>query len=197
MLSFYAPQRTWLHALPASVKLAGFAVLGTLLFALQSPLALLVLGAACLCLFVSLGAATRGVRRLLRAVLLAGALVGVFHVLMQQPLVGALSMVRLCSAALLGMAVTVTTSTPELLDLLERLLAPWERWGVRPGRVALRVALMLRFTEHFFVQWQRLDDAHRVRTGRAGGLRLLAPLTILMLLSARRVADTLQARLGE
>jgi biotin transport system permease protein len=56
---------------------------------------------------------------------------------------------------------------------------------------------MLRFTEHFFVLWKRLDDAHRLRTGRAGGLRLLAPLTIQMLISARRVADTLELRMGE
>jgi biotin transport system permease protein len=58
------------------------------------------------------------------------------------------------------------------------------------------VALMLRFTEHFFVQWKRLDDAHRVRSGRAGGWRLLAPLTIQMLSSARRVADALHVRIG-
>jgi biotin transport system permease protein len=36
-----------------------------------------------------------------------------------------------------------------------------------------------------------------MRTGKAGGLRLLAPLTIQMLLAARRVADTLELRLGE
>jgi biotin transport system permease protein len=57
--------------------------------------------------------------------------------------------------------------------------------------------MMLRFTEHFFVVWKRLDDAHRLRTGKAGGLRLLAPLTIQMLTSARRVADTLEMRMGE
>jgi biotin transport system permease protein len=197
MASFYAQRQTWLHAVAASVKLLVFAVLGTLLFWLQSLPVLLGLGAACVVVFVSLGDATQGVRRLLRAVLLAGVLVGGFHVLMQQPLLGLLSMVRLFSAALLGMAVTVTTSTSELLDLLEKLLAPLQRFGVHPERVALRVALMLRFTEHFFVQWQRLDDAYRVRTGRSGGLHLLAPLTILMLLAARRVADTLQIRLGE
>jgi biotin transport system permease protein len=57
--------------------------------------------------------------------------------------------------------------------------------------------MMLRFTEHFFVVWKRLDDAHRVRTGKGGSLRLLAPLTIQMLQSAQRVADTLELRLGD
>jgi biotin transport system permease protein len=56
---------------------------------------------------------------------------------------------------------------------------------------------MLRFIEHFFVVWKRLDDSHRLRTGKAGGLRLLAPLTIQMLQAAKRVADTLAVRLGD
>ena len=53
---------------------------------------------------------------------------------------------------------------------------------------------MLRFTEHFFILWRRLDDAHRLRTGKAGGFKILAPLTIQMLVAARRVADTLHVR---
>jgi biotin transport system permease protein len=43
--------------------------------------------------------------------------------------------------------------------------------------------------------WRRLDDAHRLRTGQAGGFKILAPLTIQMLIAARRVADTLHMRL--
>jgi biotin transport system permease protein len=66
--------------------------------------------------------------------------------------------------------------------------------GVEPERLSLQVALMLRFTEHFFVLWRRLDDAHRLRTGKAGGFKILAPLTIQMLVAARRVADTLHVR---
>jgi biotin transport system permease protein len=53
---------------------------------------------------------------------------------------------------------------------------------------------MLRFTENFFIVWRRLDDAHRLRTGKAGGFKILAPLTIHMLIAARRVADTLHVR---
>lgn len=41
--------------------------------------------------------------------------------------------------------------------------------------MALQLGLMLRFIEHFFVQWKKLDDAWRLRTGRPGGWRLIAP----------------------
>jgi biotin transport system permease protein len=115
---------------------------------------------------------------------------------MGQPMVGVASGLRLLSASLLGVMLTLTTSTHALLAVMEAMLSPLKPLGVRVDRWALQLAMMLRFTEHFFVVWRRLDDAHRVRTGRPGSIRLLAPLTIQMLLSARRVADTLELRLG-
>jgi len=81
------------------------------------------------------------------------------------------------------------------LHVFERLLSPLQRVGVATDQLALQLALMLRFTEHFFVMWRRLDEAHRLRTGKSGGFKILAPLTIQMLLAARRVADALQLRL--
>ncbi len=197
MGSLYSEYRTWLHAVPAATKLALLAVLGTLLFLLNDQVGLLTSTALCCLLFLSLGSATRSARRLLISVVLAGLLVVVFHMVMGQPMLGLTSFARLLCASLLGIAVTLTTRSSELLEVFEKVLAPLKVFGVNPHRLSMQVALMLRFTEHFFIQWKRLDDAYRVRTGQRGGLKLLAPLTIQMLLSARRVADTLQVRLGE
>jgi biotin transport system permease protein len=108
--------------------------------------------------------------------------------------VGAVSVLRLLCTALMGMALTLTTRYTDLLRVLEWLLAPLRVLGVQPERLSMQVALMLRFTEHFFVVWRRLDDAHRLRTGKAGGFKILAPLTLHMLMAARRVADTLHVR---
>jgi biotin transport system permease protein len=124
----------------------------------------------------------------------ASVLIGLFHIYMQQPMVGASSVLRLLSTTLMGIALTLTTRYTDLLNVFEWLLAPLRLVGVQPERLSLQVALMLRFTEHFFVLWRRLDDAHRLRTGRAGGFKILAPLTIQMLVTARRVADTLHVR---
>jgi biotin transport system permease protein len=90
----------------------------------------------------------------------------------------------------------ITTRPSDLVEVLEWLLAPLARLGIPTERVAMQLALMLRFTEHFFVQWKKLDEAYRLRTGKSGGLRLIAPLTIHMLQATRRVADALWARLG-
>ena len=197
MRSLYSEHRTWLHGVPASLKLLLFAVLGTLQYMLHNERALLLSAACCCLLFVSLGRAIAPARKLVLSVLLAGLLIIGFHSYLQQPMLGLVSALRLLSASLLGIALTLTTRSEELLSVFENWLRPLQRFGIRSERLALQLAMMLRFTEHFFVLWKRLDDAHRMRTGKPGGLRLLAPLTIQMLVAARRVADTLELRLGE
>ena len=195
MGSFYSDHRTWLHAVSASLKLILLAVLGTALYVFDHVGGLLACTALCLLLFASLGRATLPARKLLIMVVAAGLLITAFHGYLQQPLLGVVSALRLLSASLLGIALMLTTRANDLLDVLESWLSPLNRFGIRSNALALQLALMLRFTEHFFIQWKRLDDAHRVRTGKSGGFKLLAPLTIRMLSSAQRVADALELRL--
>ena len=197
MGSLYSEHRSWLHGVPAAVKLLLFAVLGPAQYWTNDLTVLAVGAVACVLLFISLGRAALSARKLVIGVLLASLLILAFHVYMQQATIGWISVLRLLSASLLGIALTLTTRTGELLDVLERLLSPLQRVGIKTERLALQLAMMLRFTEHFFVVWKRLDDAHRIRTGKAGGLRILAPLTIKMLISAQKAADTLELRLGE
>lgn len=194
MGSLYSDQHTWLHGVRAGIKLAFLALLGMGVFFTHELAVLLSSAACCVLIFASLGRATLRAKPLLMGLALASVLIGLFHLYMQQPMVGAVSVLRLLSTTLMGIALTLTTRYTDLLGVLEWLLAPLRFLGVQPERLSLQVALMLRFTEHFFVVWRRLDDAHRLRTGKAGGFKILAPLTIHMLIAARRVADTLHVR---
>ena len=196
MGSLYSEFPTWLHRWRAGLKLLLLALFGTLLFLIASPIWLVGFGLVCLCLWFSLGQATQIARRLMRSVIIAALLVAGFHVFMGNRELAAVSALRLICASTLGIALTITTRPSDLVEVLEWLLSPFARLGLPVERVAMQIALMLRFTEHFFVQWKKLDDAHRLRTGKSGGLRLIAPLTILMLQATRRVADALWARLG-
>ena len=195
MGSLYSDQPTWLHGVPAGMKLVFMALLGTGVFVTNELSILLASTACCVLIFSSLGRATWRAKPLLIGLVLASMLIGLFHTYMQQPWVGAISVLRMSSTTLMGIALTLTTRHTDLLNVLEWLLSPMRFLGVEPERLSLQVALMLRFTEHFFIVWRRLDDAHRLRTGRAGGFKILAPLTIQMLIAARRVADTLHLRL--
>ncbi|QEI06496.1 energy-coupling factor transporter transmembrane protein EcfT [Pigmentiphaga aceris] len=197
MRSLYSERPTWLHAVPAWLKLLSIAMLGTAFFMIDTPVWLAAGALLVVLAFASLGRATRPALRLVVSVVIVAFMIAGFHAWMGQAMLGLVSALRLASACLLGAMLTLTTRFDELLNVFETLLAPLEKIGVKTGRLSLSLGLMLRFTEHFFVQWRRLDDAHRARTGRAGGFKLLAPLTIRMLVTARRVGDALVARLGQ
>ena len=196
MGSLYSEHLTWLHRVSPAFKLVLMAVLGTLLFVLHSPIIMVGCALGCALLWFSLGQATRVARRLIVSVLIAAVLIAAFHAFMGNYTLAVVSALRLACASTLGVALTVTTHPTHILQLLETMLEPLGKIGFPSQRFALQLALMLRFIEHFFVQWKRLDDAYCLRTGKAGGLRLLAPLTIQMLQTAKRVADALFARLG-
>lgn len=196
MRSLYAEQRTWLHGVRASVKLATLALAGTLLVLTSRPLLLAGALAIALLLFASLGRAALARTSALRGLLVGAGLIIAFHWVLGSTLLGVASALRLGAAALLALMLTLTTRFEDLLSVLEKLLSPLRFFGVPVDRVALGMGLVLRFTEDFHAQWQRLDDAYRARTGRSGRLRLLAPLTIRALMTAERVADALAARLG-
>jgi len=195
MGSLYSEQHTWLHGIPAGLKLLLLALLGTGLFLTDQLTLLAGTTAVCVGIYASLGRAARRAQPLLMGVLVASALVTGFHLFMQHPALAGITVMRLVSATLMGIALTLTTRYSDLLQVLERVLSPLQRLGLKTDVIALQLALMLRFIEHFFVQWRRLDDAHRVRTGQAGGFKILAPLTIQMLMTVRRVADSLHLRL--
>ena len=195
MKSLYSEQRTWLHNIQASVKLIFLAVLGTGLF-VTDQLPILGLSAlACLGIFASLGRITLNARPLLMGLAFASGLIALFHLSLQHPTLAVVTVLRLISTTLMGIALTLTTRYSDLLHVFEQVLSPLKVFGFASERLALQLALMLRFTEHFFILWRRLDEAHRLRTGKAGGFKILAPLTIQMLVAARRVADTLHLRL--
>ncbi len=195
MGSLYSEQHTWLHGIPAGLKLLMLALLGTGLFLTDQLPVLAGATAVCVAIYASLGRAALRAQPLVIGVLVASALVASFHLFMQHPALAGITVMRLVSATLMGIALTLTTRYSDLLQVFERVLSPLQRLGLNTEALALQLALMLRFTEHFFMLWRRLDDAHRVRTGKAGGFKILAPLTIQMLMAARRVADTLHLRL--
>lgn len=195
MQFLYRENTTWLHSIAASLKLLVLATVGTALFLTQHAGILVLAAAGSTGALLSLRPLGSGAIKLVRSIAIGALLVGVFHAVMGQAMAGLASASRLLAMAFLGIALTLSTRHSELLEVFERLLAPLALLGVRVDRINLLLALMMRFTEQFFVQWKRLDDAHRVRTGRPGGLRLIAPLTIQMLLAARRVGDSLQTRI--
>ena len=195
MQSLYSDIPTWLHRVPAWAKLLCVTSLSAGLFVVEQLPLLVATTLVCSLIFASLGRAAVRAKPMLMGIAVASMLLAGFHVYQGHMALAAVTVMRLVSAVLIGLALTLTTRHTDLLQVFERVLLPLQKLGIRTDVLALQLALMLRFTEHFFVVWRRLDDAYRLRTGQSGGFKILAPLTIQMLLTTRRVADALTLRL--
>ena len=75
MGSLYSDQPTWLHGIPAGVKLAFLALLGAGVFLTSQISVLLVSASVCVLIYASLGKATFRAKSLLIGVLIASALI--------------------------------------------------------------------------------------------------------------------------
>ncbi|MBU3649701.1 MAG: energy-coupling factor transporter transmembrane protein EcfT [Limnohabitans sp.] len=196
MISLYADTPTWLHRRSAGSKMLAIALASMGLSAGDAILYLSLGLAICLSLLLSIAPALRGARRLLMPALIAAGLVMAFHAVVGDPAQGLKATLRLLALAALGIIFVLTTRPSDVLVTVEGILQPLRRLGVNPERLSLQIGLVLRFTELFFALWQRLDEAHRLRTGKSGGVRLLAPLVIQVLRRSERVADALWVRIG-
>ena len=186
--------RSWLHRLPARLKLAALALLTIAFFTIDNLPALLVALLEALAVYAGLGrralARLAGFRPLLPLLIVIGAL-QIFGV----GWVGALvSVSRLALMILLADLVTATTPMLAMIDAVAPLLRPLRLVGLDERRIALAFALVLRFMPVLLDDWRLRDEAWRARTGRRASFRLLAPWAAGLLPLADRVAEALDAR---
>ncbi len=203
MLSLYISSPTWLHRVPAGVKLTTLGAASVLLLPatqLGWLLGACVLGVTA---FLSLGAP--GQRRLACLVKTAGALallIGVFQFLFSLQDTGykaafhaaAVSAMRLLSLVLLADLVSVTTPTGELLRAIHWLLAPLQLLGVSIKKLELSIGLMIRLAALLNQRREAVNQAMKARTKKRVGLRAIAPLIRQLGPQNRQLAEALYAR---
>ncbi|WP_165645723.1 energy-coupling factor transporter transmembrane component T family protein [Bordetella bronchiseptica] len=191
----YVAGASFLHRLPARLKLAALALAGVGLFLLSDwrVLAAVLAGAALLVWRSGVGAAawwrqTRGLALIVLAV-------GLFTGLMQGWPHAAVVVLRVAALIGLAMAVTLTTPVPALIDACERALRPAERLGLlNAAQVALALALALRFIPEIWRNYQEIREAQAARGLGAHPLALLVPLVVRTLKRAEEVAQAIDAR---
>ena len=183
---------SWLHRVPASVKLAGLAALATGVLALPSALTvgLAAIGLVVLYASAGLGPTTVWTQiRPLRWMLLI--LLG-FQALTRGWEIAAMVTGKLAVTVALAALLTLTTRVSELLDVLERVLrrAP----GVNAERAALVLTLAIRAIPVVARLAAEVRDAQRAR---GGGLDVRAygvPLIVRSLRYSDALGEALVAR---
>ena len=196
MIAVYLPGRTWMHALPARLKLLMLAIGSIVLFPVSEPVLLAFFLTGVLALVLSLGrSALTALGRLTALLPVLGVLL-LFHFVLGTFESGLVAVLRLSTLLILAYLVSLTTRMDAMIDALAPLLIPLSWIGLSERRLAMAIALVLRFTPVLAALGLQLGAAYRARTGRSGRFKLVAPLCLQALNAADHVADAIAARGG-
>jgi biotin transport system permease protein len=197
MLTLTSPVETVFHRLPAGAKLAALALAAVLLFRLGTPAGLGAAAAGLALLYLAAGAAfARHGLVMLRPLWPFLLILAAWHLWTGDLRGGLVVGLRLVAAVALANLVTMTTRLSDMIAVLERLAAPLGRLGLPPRRLALALALAIRFLPVMIDRLAAIREAWRARSPRRPGWRVLLPAAMAALEDADRVAEALRARGG-
>lgn len=192
-MNTYLPGRSWLHLVPASVKLTGLAVAMVALLLVDSPAGIAAALGVTVLLYLTVGLARALPEQVWSLRWLVAALV-VLQVLTAGWAAAVVVTGRVVVAVVLAGLVTLTTRVVDLLDVFERVLRPLRRLGVDSERVALVLALAIRAVPIVAGFAAEVRDAQRAR-GLHGSVRAYAvPLLVRTLRHADALGEALIAR---
>ncbi|MGH4030297.1 energy-coupling factor transporter transmembrane component T family protein [Actinomycetota bacterium Odt1-20B] len=193
--TLYVPGTSPLHRTPASWKLGALLVVGVGVFLTRSVAVLAPCAVVACALLLSLRAPRGEVVRQLKGPVVVLVIVLAAAALMESVHTAVVVGLRLVTLLLCALAVTLSTRTENLLDVVERVLRPLERTGlVNAAAVALAVSLALRFIPEVFHQFQDIREAQAARGLRSSPVAVVVPLVIRVLRSADDIAAAIDAR---
>ncbi|MDX1780691.1 MAG: energy-coupling factor transporter transmembrane component T [Thalassovita sp.] len=198
MISLTSDVRTPFHTLPAGPKLLGLCLFTFAVFFLES-----IGGALAVTGLVGLSYLAGGVRfafqglRLMRPVFWVALIILAYHLAVGETAPGLVVALRLVAAVGLANLVTMTTRLDDMLAVVERLLTRVGMPQRTRHRIALAIALVIRFTPVLAEKGGALNEAWRARSVKRPGWRLVLPFALLAIDDADRVAEALKARGGE
>ena len=190
----YRARDSVLHRLPAGVKLIGLALASLALLPLGDPRLLALAFGTLLLVYASLGRA--GLTRLRQWLPLVPvlALIGALQAWASALDMALASVLRILVMVLLADLVTLSTRLEDMMAAIGVALRPLAVFGLNPRRLALAVALVLRFVPVLASSFQARAEAWRARSPRRPRLPVLAAFLSGALKSADQVAEALDAR---
>ena len=156
-------KRTWLHFLPAGVKLLFVAMATIIFFWVQNPIVLLVSLGLVLSVYFAAGREAVLRLKLFRFLLPILIIVGLFQFASSGFSDALTSVSRLALMILIADLVTMSTPMMEMMDAFLPVLHPLRYIGLDPAQLALAFALVIRFVPVLLDDWMRRREAWRAR----------------------------------
>lgn len=195
MQSLYVAGDTWLHRLPAGVKLAVLFMAGVALFLVHDHFVLGVVAVAGAVLVGASGVSASQVWRQTRGMVLVLVVICLAAAYFDGLPRAVEVLLRLVALVSLALAVTLTTRSADLLDVCERVLQPLDAVGwVDASRVSLALSLCLRFIPEIHRSYLDIREAQAARGIRANPIALIVPLVVATLKRADVIAEAIDAR---
>ncbi|AWU96430.1 energy-coupling factor transporter transmembrane component T family protein [Azospirillum ramasamyi] len=196
MLGLYLHRESAIHRLPAGAKLGGLLLVTILVLALPGAWGALAAGAVGAAVLVAAKLPVRRVLKELRAPVVMLTLLFGFQAL----LAGggweetAVAVARFAALILLATLVTLTTRVMDMVELFERLFGLLRPVGVNPAKMALMLALAIRFIPLLGEQVREVRMAQRARGVERNIAALFVPLLVKILTMADDLTAALEAR---
>ncbi|WP_029063285.1 CbiQ family ECF transporter T component, partial [Labrenzia sp. DG1229] len=143
MISIYLQGNSWLHRIPAGLKLLAVAIASLILFQVKSPWIFLACLAFVVVCYASLGRQGVAQLKLLRGLSYFLGILLLLHWVSGTFLDGVAVILRLLVLVLAANLVSVTTRLDDMLDAVMPLFRPLEWVGLSARKPALGVALVL------------------------------------------------------
>ena len=122
------------------------------------------------------------------------AVMAAYHLISLNPTAAVVQSGNILVAVLAARMLTLTTSTPVLMDALARGLAPVRWLRIDPQQVALAGALMIRAVPYLIGSIDDARDAARARGRDRNPALLLTPVVVGAVAYAERTGEALHAR---
>lgn len=194
MLDLYQPGHSLLHRLAPGLKVLALVVVGTGLFVFDLGMVSLAALLAALLLYRVAGFDQRMVWRQIRPVLWLLGLLVLAQGLFNSWSFGVFLAVRLTALLLLAGLVTLTTRSSDMIAALERALSGLRRFGIRPARIGLAIALALRFIPVLAQVTQEVRDAQKARGLERSVVATAIPVAVRTMKMAGHIAEAIDAR---
>lgn len=197
MISLTSEIRTIYHRWPASIKLVGLCLFTLSVFYLEDLRWSLGVVAAVAAAYLGggWGFFKQGLR-MIRPVIWVVFIIMVYHGAIGEAAKGGVIVLRLAAAIAMANLVTMTTPLKEILSVVENGLARLKVPEKYRRRLALSVALVIRFTPVLVQKGVILAEAWRARSRKRPSWRLILPFALLAVDDAEQVAEALRARGG-
>ncbi|PWC89282.1 energy-coupling factor transporter transmembrane protein EcfT [Azospirillum sp. TSO5] len=196
MLGLYLHRESVIHRLPAGAKLGGLLLVTVAVLALPGAWGAVAAGLIGTAVLVAAKLPAGRVLAELRAPVVMLTLLFGFQAL----LAGggweetAVAVARFAALILLATLVTLTTRVMDMVDLFERLFGLLRPVGVNPAKMALMLALTIRFIPLLGEQVREVRMAQRARGVERNIAALFVPLLVKILTMADDLTAALEAR---